>query len=110
MNGVNRTSRHAMRVGAGPAGGGDEKVIEASTGPQQAWDRNAVRFGSVRFDTGPGARIAPRAVIQVEHENALAFIKALLDILIEDSVPYRRAVQTSNRLLNYPSTEDAKFA
>ena len=110
MNGINRTPGHAMWVGTRPAGGGDQKVIQASTSAEQAWDRDAVRFCSVSFDTASGACIASRAVIQIEHENALTFKKTLFDILIEHSVTYGRAIQTSDRLLDYPSAKDAKFA
>ena len=110
MNGVNRTPGHAVWVGTGAAGGSDQKIIHASTGTKQAWDRNAVRLCPVSFDTAPGTCIAPRAVVQIEHENALAFKKTLLDILIQNSMTYRRAVQTSDGLLDYPAAKDAEFA
>jgi hypothetical protein len=92
MNGVNRTSDHAMWVGAGPTGGGDEEVIEASSGAKEARDWNAVCLGAVLLDTTPGTGVAAGAVIKVEHENALTFIEALFDILIEHPVTYRRTV------------------
>ena len=47
-----------------------------------------VRLRPVLLDTGLGACVASRAVIQVKHENALAFIQTLLDILVEDSVTH----------------------
>lgn len=34
MNGVNRTAHHAMWIGARPAGGGDEEIIQALSGTQ----------------------------------------------------------------------------
>ena len=64
----------------------------------------------VLLDAAPGAGVAPRAVIQVEHKNALTFVETLLDILIENSVAHGRAVQTSERLLDDPSAKDAEFA
>ena len=51
-------------------------------------NRNPVRVCPVLLDTTPGAGVAARAVIQVEHKNDLTFIKTLFDIVIEDSVTH----------------------
>ena len=88
MNGVDGTSDHAMWIRAGPAGGCDHEIIQASSGSKQARDRNTVGRRPVLLDTALGAGVAPRAFIQVEHENALTFIKTLLDVLVENSVTH----------------------
>ena len=86
MDRIDRTSDHAMRIGAGPTGSRDHEIIEATPGTEKARDRDAVSLRPVSFDTAPGTRVAPCAVIQVNHEDALTFVKALLDILIEDAM------------------------
>ena len=106
MNGVDGTSDHAMWIGAGPTGGSDHEIIQPLSGAEQARDRNTVRLRSVLFDTALGAGVAPRAVIQVEHKDALTFIEPLFDILVEHSVTHGRTVQTSDGLLDYPSAKD----
>ena len=63
MNRIDRASHHAVRVSAGPAGGGDKEIIQPSPGPEQARDGNAMSLGAVPFDTASGAGIAPGAVI-----------------------------------------------
>ena len=110
MNGVDGTSDHAMWIRAGPTGGSDHKIIQALSGPEQARYRNTVRLRPMLLDTALGACVAPRAVIQVEYENALTLIQTLRDVIIEDSVTHRRTVQTSERLLDYLSAKDVKFA
>ena len=92
MNGVDGTSDHAMRIRAGSAGSGNQKIIQASSRPEQARNRNTVRLRPVLLDTAPRARVAPGAVIQVEHKDALTFIEPLFDILVEDSVTHGRTV------------------
>ncbi len=44
MNGIDRAPDHAMWIRAGPTGGGDQEIIQALSGPEQARDRNSVRF------------------------------------------------------------------
>ena len=92
MNGVDRTSDHAMWIRAGPTGGSDQEIIQSLSGPEQAWNRNTMCLRPVLLDTAPGAGVATRAVIEVEHKDALTFIEPLFDILVEDSVTHRRTV------------------
>ena len=92
MNGIDGTSRHAMRIGAGATGGRDKKSIKPLTSAKQTRDRNPMCFGSVFVHTGARARVAPRAEIQIEHEDALTFVKALRGVLVENAVTDRRAV------------------
>jgi hypothetical protein len=47
------------------------------------------------LDTPSGACIAPRAVIQIQNENALALKETLGDVLVEDSMTHSRTAQTS---------------
>ena len=110
MNGVDRTSFHAMWFRAGPTGSRDHEVIQTLPSPEQARDRNPVCPRSVLLDTASRTRVAARAVIQVEHKNALTFVKTLLDILVENSVTHRRAVETRESLLDDPSAKDVKLA
>ena len=110
MNRIDRAAHHAMRIGAGPAGGGNEKIIQPSPGPEQARDGNAMSLGAVPFDTASGAGIAPGAVIQVEHEHALAFVKTLRDIFVHHPMTHPRVIQTSHRLLDEPAAQHIELA
>ena len=72
-----------MRVRAGPAGGRHQKISETQAVPKQARDRQAMRFTPVLRHTALRALIAARAEIHVEHQNALTFVKPLVDIAAE---------------------------
>jgi|ERR1051325_6387563 hypothetical protein len=110
MDRIDRTSDHAMRIGAGPTGSRDHEIIKPAPGTEKARDRDAVSLRPVSFDTTPGTRVAPCAVVQVKDEDALTFVKALLDILIEDAMANRGTVETSERLLHDPATQRTKPA
>ena len=88
MNGIHRTPDHAMWIGAGATRRGNHEIIQALSGAEQTRDRNTVRLDPVLLDTASGTGIAPRAIVQVEHENALALIKTLRDVLVEDSMTH----------------------
>ena len=70
-------------------------MVQALPGPEQAWDGNTMRLGSMLLDTPSGACIAPCAVIQIQDENTLAFIETLGDIVIEDAMTHSPTAQTS---------------
>ena len=110
MNGIDRTSDHAMRIGAGSARGRDHKMVQTSSISEQTWDRDPVRRCAMPLDATFGACITPRAVIQVEHENALALIETLRNVCIEDAMAHVGAAQTSQRLLDDPSAKNAELA
>ena len=63
----------------------------------------------MRIDTRSGTRIAARAVVQIQHEDALPFIQALRDIFIENPMTDIRAAQASKRLLNNAPAENGEF-
>jgi hypothetical protein len=77
---------------------------------EKARDRDAVRLLPVPLDTAPGTGVAARAVIQIKHKDALTFVKALLDILIQNAMTHRRAVEASERLLYDPAAQSVKLA
>ena len=110
MNGIDRTSFHAMWFGARSTGSRDQEIIQALAGAKQTRDRNTMCLRAMLLDAASRARVAACAVIQIEHENVLTFVKTLLDILVENSVAYGRAVQASVRLLDDPAPQDAKLA
>jgi hypothetical protein len=70
-------------------------MVQAPPIAEQSRDRNTMRLGPMLLDTASGACIAPRAVIQIQDENALALIETLRDVVIEDSMTHRRTAQTS---------------
>ena len=78
---IDRTAGHAMRVGARAARCRDEIIAEAPPIAQQSRDRQAVRIVAVLLGCSPRAFVAARAEIHVEHEDALALVEALLDVL-----------------------------
>src|SRR5207302_3648558 len=110
VNGIDRTADHAMWIRAGPARGSNHKIVQASSSAKQARDRHTVRLGPVLLDTTSSAGIAPRAVVQVEDENALTFVESLSNVLIEDSVTDGRTAQTGKRLFNDSPAKHAEFA
>ena len=110
MNRIDRTTGHAMRVGARPTGSGDKVVIEPLPRPEQARDRNSVSRGAMPLDTSPGAGVAPGAIIKIQNQNALTFIEALFDILIQNTVTHGRAVESRDRLLDQPAPKDAELS
>ena len=88
VNGIDRTSDHAMWIRAGSAGGRDHEIVQTSSVPKQTWNWNAVRSGSVLFDATSGTCVAARTIIQIEHENALTLVETLRDIFVQNSVAY----------------------
>jgi len=70
-------------------------MVQAPPGPEQARNGNTMRLGPMLLDTPSGACIAPRAVIQIQDENALALIETLSDVVIEDAMTHSRTAQTS---------------
>src|SRR5262249_10999305 len=93
MNRIDRTTRHAVWIGAGATRNRDEIIAEAATVAQQTCDRHAVRFVAMLTDATFGAFVATRAQIHVEHENALAFIKTLLNVLGHDRIDFAVAAE-----------------
>ena len=93
MNRIDRTTRHAMRIGAGATRNRDEIIAEAATVAQQARDRHAVGFVAMLTDATFGAFVATRAQIHVEHENAPAFIEPLVDVLRHQRIDFAVAAE-----------------
>jgi len=110
MNGINRASGHAMRIGAGTTRSRNQKAIEALTGAKQTRNGNPVGLGSVFVHAGARACVAARAVVQIEDKDALTFVKTLLGVLVENAMANVRAVQARERLLNHSAANDTKLA
>ena len=68
-----------------------------------------MRGSTMRIHTRSGTSIASRAVVQIQHEDALPFIQALRDIFIENPVTDIRAAQSSKRLLNNAPAKNSEF-
>jgi hypothetical protein len=59
----------------------------------------------MRLNTGFRALVATDARIQIENEYALTFVKALLDIFIQNPMTYGRAAQVRKRFLHCSPTQ-----
>ena len=93
MNRIDRTTRHAMRIGAGATRNRDEIIAEAATVAQQARDRHAVRFVAMLPNATFGAFVATRAQIHIQHENALAFVETLLNVIGHERIDFAVAAE-----------------
>lgn len=87
VNRVHRTADHAMRIEAGTARGRDDEIREPLAISQQTRDGNPVRMTSMLFDATSGALVAAGASIQIEDENASAFVKSLVHVVGEQAFP-----------------------
>ena len=72
MDRIDGTAHETVGIEARAAGTGDEEVLEPEPFADQPRDT------LVRVGTGPRALVAPRAALQVEHEQFLGAVKAVL--------------------------------
>src|SRR5215212_2283722 len=89
VNRINRASDHAMWVGAGSTRRGDQEVINSRSGAEQPGDKRSVRSRAVSFDARFGTGVAPRAVVQIQHQDVLSLIQSIRDVIIQYPVPNR---------------------
>src|SRR4051812_22031906 len=90
MNRIHRTTDHAVRIGARPARGGDQEVVELRSRPKQSRDRRSVGGGSMPLHATLRTSIATGAVVQIEDQNVLPLVQSVSDVLIQHPMANRR--------------------
>ena len=100
MDGVDGAADHAMGIGAGSAGSCDEKLVVAFTVPEESGDGGAVGMSAVLFDAAFGAFVAPRAQVEVEGEDAAAFVEALRNELGDKRIANGGGLHAAERNLD----------
>lgn len=78
VNGIDRAADQAVGVGATAAGGGDEPLVKPEAVADEAGD------AAVSVGTGLGAFVAAGAGFQVEDEELLGIVEALVEELGEE--------------------------
>ena len=76
-NGADRALGHAKRVAARSTCGGDQEMFVTQTVAKES--RNSV----MRLRTGADARVAPRAVLEIDQQKILCFEQSLAQKIVE---------------------------
>ena len=110
MDGVHRAAGHAVRRLAGAAGRRYDEISKTRPVAEQPGDRHAVRFAAVLLHAAPGAFVAPRAEIHVEHEDAPGLVESLLDVLMQEGIEVAGTPQSGQGGLDDPLPQRGEVA
>ena len=108
VDGIDGATDEAMGIGAGAAVGGDELVIEADAIAEQASEWGAVGGVAVLIDAAFGAFVAAGAEVEIEDEDAAAFVEALGDIFLGEGILFLVALESGEGLVGEAASEEGE--